>query len=420
MKSIAFLFSLISFRFILDVSYAFYITEEFDHYQLNFSNSQYFVSILLFLIPIYFLNNSLQKPSDLFLLWFMIFSYTPITTLYGLDNTKTFIPILFYLLAFLTIYVSSRIKLQKAFFQTGRFNSNQFLIIFCIITVFLVALRAYLLEVPVNLTLSSLYDFREDNAKIVNQGIFAYINSWTYQIINIFLIIHFLRLKNYLLASLFIIMQIYFYGISAQKSILAMPFVIIGIWYLFSKRTSLLLLSTSLFFLILLCLSSYLIFDEILTSSIVIRRVFFTPAYLTYEYINFFEMHGNLYWSGSFLSNLIQYPYSEPYVAEIGYQLFGDDTKANNGFFASGYANAGYPGVIIYTLILGLLIRIIDLLAISNIPIWVTLSITLIPIHSIFTSTDLLTGILTHGLVIAMLILLIYSNHSYINHLKTK
>ena len=130
-------------------------------------------------------------------------------------------------------------------------------------------------------------------------------------------------------------------------------------------------------------------------------------------------MHGNLYWSGSFLSNLIQYPYSEPYVAELDINYSAMILRLTMVFLLLDI-NAGYPGVIIYTLILGLLIRIIDLLAISNIPIWVTLSITLDTNSLHLHFYRFIDGILTHGLVIAMLILLIYSNHSYINHLKTK
>lgn len=55
-----------------------------------------------------------------------------------------------------------------------------------------------------------------------------------------------------------------------------------------------------------------------LTPSMFIRRVFFVPGKLSYDYFDFFAENHFIYWSNSFLSHFIEYPYSLPLAELIG------------------------------------------------------------------------------------------------------
>ena len=54
-------------------------------------------------------------------------------------------------------------------------------------------------------------------------------------------------------------------------------------------------------------------------------------------------------------------------------------------------------GMIIYSMIVGLLIRIVDMLVASKIPLRFGLCLVIIPFFSLFTSADLTTALLSHG-----------------------
>ena len=147
-------------------------------------------------------------------------------------------------------------------------------------------------------------------------------------------------------------------------------------------------------------------YNDILTSSFILRRIFLIPAKLTYVYFDFFNENQHIYWSNSFLSFFIEYPYDYKYTNLVG-EFYGEDMSANNGLIASGYAQAGIFGVFVYVLILGIVLNLIDNIVKNGIPLWIGLSLTIIPFRSIQLSSDILTVFLTHGFIIVILMLLL-------------
>jgi hypothetical protein len=54
-----------------------------------------------------------------------------------------------------------------------------------------------------------------------------------------------------------------------------------------------------------------------------------------------------------------------------------------------------------------LLFRIIDSLVGHALPVWVIVATFIVPMHALITSSDLLTSLLTHGILIALFILIL-------------
>ena len=71
-------------------------------------------------------------------------------------------------------------------------------------------------------------------------------------------------------------------------------------------------------------------------------------------------------------------------------------------------------GMIIYSMIVGLLIRIVDMLVASKIPLRFGLCLVIIPFFSLFTSADLTTALLSHGLFLSLLLLWLFSSEKTI------
>ena len=65
----------------------------------------------------------------------------------------------------------------------------------------------------------------------------------------------------------------------------------------------------------------------------------------------------------------------------------------------------GLLGVVIYGLLAGALLKLVDSLVTRVVPLWMALSVVIVPIFMLFTSADLMTTLLTHGLGFAVFML---------------
>ena len=156
------------------------------------------------------------------------------------------------------------------------------------------------------------------------------------------------------------------------------------------------------------CLIAYFSFDHVLAGSLFVRRVFFVPAKLTLDYFSFFSLNEFVFWSNSILSNFSAYPYSLSIPDLIG-RFNGSDAAANNGFISSGYGHGGLLGVAIYTLIFSYFLRFLDVVVInSDVPVWLALCMTIVPLRAALVSSDLLTTMLTHGLALSLVMILLF------------
>jgi hypothetical protein len=255
-----------------------------------------------------------------------------------------------------------------------------------------------------NLDFNKVYDFRETNSAILNVGVGGYFNSWVTKIFNMFLIAFCLHKKRYMLVSIFVLLQVFFFSVIAVKSVIFYPLLVIGVWYYFRKSNFSIVIPLLLMTVIIMAYSAYFVFDDIRLSSWFIRRAFFVPAELTFVYFEFFSVTPNVYWSNSIFSNFIEYPYQQPLSWVVG-DFVGTGTHANNGYVSSGYAHFGVFGVFIYSIILGIFLRILNRLCYSGIPLWMGVALTVVPFRSLLTNSDLLVTMMTHGLLLTLVLL---------------
>ena len=154
------------------------------------------------------------------------------------------------------------------------------------------------------------------------------------------------------------------------------------------------------------------ILDVKYASSLIIRRLLMVPAHLNFTYLEFFSNNEFVYWSNGILKNFFDNPYDFNIANIIGAYLGQQDMAANTGFIASGYANAGYLGITIYTIMAIVLFNLINKLSENNDKYFV-MAIIFPVILTLFTSSDLLTTLLTHGLFIAIIVLWLFDNKNY-------
>lgn len=412
---ITFVCMLLIFRVLLEVSYVNVVTSfySYEGYHLNFELLNYFVSWLFFLMGTVLIKDRVKSVSDYFFVVAFVSVVTPVTILYGYDSERSLFTLVTVLAAFFLIYFVVRIKLVSFKSLPVFKNGLKLVVIICSLFVLFLIIWFLISGVKFNLDFMKVYEFRSDNAAISQMGVLAYTNNWTYQIFNIFLFTIALLYRKYLLVVLLFCIQVYFYSASAHKSVFFLPFLVLGIWLYFRKTNSLVIVPLALNMIIAFTLILYYFFGDLLASSIFSRRLFFVPANLTYVYFDFFSKNPHVFWSNSVLSSFLSYPYDLSMSHVIGRYLGHESMSANNGFIASGYAHAGVFGVLFYSLIIGLILRFINDISHNLLPLWVVLSLSIVPLRSLLISSDLFTVMLTHGFIVALIIILFVRSKKY-------
>jgi len=257
-----------------------------------------------------------------------------------------------------------------------------------------------------NFDLSKIYEVRETSNELFGSGIFGYFLPWTFRVFNILLIVLSIQQKKVSKTIIFIGIQVLFFGLTGFKAVLIYPLVLLGAYYVLRSKYKLSLLFSALILSVLIPLVIYWYNGNITLSSIFIRRTYFTPSMLSFEYYDFFSKNEFVNLSNSIFSNLINYPYDVQPAILIGrYSGFGDETNANTGFLATSYMHFGIVGAVIYPTIVGAILKLIDKFEEAAIPQWVLLGLLILPFNGLFRSADLTTSILTHGLGLALLML---------------
>lgn len=396
---------LLLFRAIADFSYIYFVNPVFGYsgFSIEVHTFPYLFSWALYSLSLFFVQPLINKISDYIAVTFILFILAPLTSLYGLTGWSLE-PVIINLLSFIVFIFIARSKLIKTPALPEVKDGPKIAVIISVLAV-VSLLSWYLVSgAGFNLNLARVYDFRRENAELANIGILAYLNNWTYKIFSLFLIAYFLHKKKYAIVFIACCAQVVFYGYSAHKGVLFSIVLIFATWAWFSKRNNAYILPLGLVFVFSISLLSYFVLGEILLGSLFIRRVFYVPAYLTFQYFDFFSNNQFVYWSNSVLSGLVSYPYRMSVPMLIG-DYEGSGASANNGFISSGFAHFGYIGVFIYTVMFGYLIRFFDVFTKRVGVLWLSLAITIGPLRDALISSDLFTTLLTHGLLLAVFLI---------------
>ena len=406
-KRSVFIFSAILFKVILEYTYINFVNPIFAYagFNLDVSFVKYLEGWFIYLLFLSYTPHLLRQTSD-FIINTLFFSFlSPLLVFYSLSDALRE-HLYFVLLGVLIIYLLRKGKKFKLpLVNQGHIYAYLICILGIIIVtswlVFSGGLNFF------NLDLTQVYEFRRDVSSVVNIGIMGYLNTWAFKVFGPFLLIIFLHRKKYVFASLVFLLHILWFGISSHKAVLFFPFVILFVYVWFRNNKGLSIFPISLTLVIFFSYLFFVFFDDIIYGSLFIRRVFFVPSFLTFTYYEFFSSEGFIYWSNSITSSFIHYSYDLNPARLIGDYL-GTDASANNSFLSTGYMHAGIPGIIFFSLIFVIILRLFDSLNYNSKYIWICVAIVTIPIRSVITSADLSTAILTHGILISLVLLALY------------
>ena len=335
-------------------------------------------------------------------IWLLILiSYIPMLTIFSLgDGSRVFMYeatgfwlFVFLFLKFPTISVSSlkQSKIIRSLVFVGLTT-----------VVFLMILKYF--GFSFNFALTKVYEIR---AKYVAMRIplAGYLFNWVAGIVNPILFAIFIVKKKWVPLILVLFLQSLLFSVTGHKIfIFVLPFVLALLWVV-RRRNPFAWLAMGLTGVILLGMLSYWLANDLWISSLFIRRTFFVPAQLSFFYYDFFSNNSYTFLSQHHIfRSFSDYPYhvAPPnLIAEVYFNK--PELNANNGLVADAYMNFGLVGLVLWAVILTMMLKFMDAslkgkdskIGIAGVAMAVL----------VLTNCALLTSLLTHGLLLALLLL---------------
>jgi len=414
---------LVLWKSLLDFSYIYLVAPLFGYsgFQLNISISKLTESYLLLLLMGFLTPKTISKVSEFLIYLLFLTVLIPIISYYSLSNEPSWplycMGVQYIIVLLVYKYASSknlRLKPLKGGTKIGIRLSLFFVVSMLVYTLVLQGGLGRL-----NFDLKKIYEVRETSNDLYASGIFGYLLPWTFRVFNILLIVISIQRRKYQYVAVFVFIQIIFFGLTAFKAVLIYPLVLVGAYFILKAKRKIFLFFIALYSLTGVSLLTYFINGNMQLASIFIRRTFFTPSMINFQYYEFFEKNSLIYLSNSIFSSIITYPYNVSPAVVIGTYGGNDETNANTGFLATSYMHFGFIGVIIFPVIIAMLLKFIDAFE-GRVPQWCLLGMLILPFNAIFRSADLLTSLLTHGLGIAIVMIWLISDINNQGKLKVK
>jgi len=202
------------------------------------------------------------------------------------------------------------------------------------------------------------------------------------------------------------------FALTAHKAPLFYPFIVLFVYWAAQSSKAVDWLLTAIFTILVISAVDFWLYangkESMMLGSLFARRAILVPSLLNWFYLDWFSMHEKYYWAGSkFTFGLISPPDSLKMANLIGVEYFNkEEMSANTGWIGSGYANAGLLGVYLYSVLIGLFFSFLNAYG-RKLGARMVIALFTLPVLTMLTSTDLPTMLLTHGLLIAMVLLMI-------------
>lgn len=396
----------IVYRLILDFTYI--AASEIYSYrgvEFDFNIVKYIISwgYLLMLLPFVFQNK--ENVGSMIMQMLFVMLVIPVFTVYAMKNRSDVFVIMLvvcFLIQCLLINSSPQAK------DIIRIRHGQIMLHVLLLSITVVTYGILLMKNRISFDVldfsAAIYDIREN----VNYGIslIRYTSVWQFRVINPYYMVYGLKKKNFKIVFLFCMLQVVIYLILARKEILFGPFLILGIYVIkkyFDFRSIFLIGLSGLTFV---CYAVLKITSWKLPFAIVPIRLLFDPALIDFMFYEQFSTNlPKLLYSESHLGQLfgIEYPYDKPSGWVVNNIYFpAIEAEANTGYLSYSYANAGFLGMLLVSILLVLILKLLDKETENKVFAFAFCAYS----FSILVNGGLLTTLLTGGILLIIIVLL--------------
>lgn len=402
-----------AFFLLLMFVYLSYIVVVFDYEGFidDFNEAKMWASLPIVAI----LASTIRKhgsPSNFFLHMTLALIVTPTLVLYSgedLPTEFTLLTVLSYLLIFTFVNLTQLRPIRFFSIDCRRFALELTIAsVLFVLSIFAMGGGKYL-----NFDVTLVYELRDDAAKNLSD-IYGYLAPIFAKVVIPFAIVFALVERRWGLIVILATCSIFIFGLTTHKAPIVFPFFVLGVYWIAHSRNMVRNFVATLLVLLLIATLDFWLAEE--TGDLVfgwfgnfyVERSLLIPSHLDSYYFDFFSNHTTYHWSQSKLTlGLLDKPYPMNPEKLIGqnYITSADNASPNIGWIGSGFANAGYVGTLIYSVLIGMFLSFLDAYG-KKIGARMVIAFFTVPFVTMITSSDLTVMILTEGLIVAIPLLM--------------
>ncbi|MGE7810364.1 hypothetical protein [Lysinibacillus capsici] len=397
---------IVLFKILLDISYIFYVSEMYSYQGFIADYNTYkiiFGTIVIIMIFLLFrLNNEEKSIGNIIIIILITLIIVPTSVLYGVEDTPTLFYIIVNLGFIFTIMISRfpAIKIIDVDIISQKLLVKMVTLFMLVVLVSLIGLGGMPSFEALNL--NNVYEIRRSSEI---PRILSYLFNWQTKVFSLFLLAYGLFYKKKFLIVLTLGVQLLIFMITAHKIILFAPFLLI-ILYIILRY----LKSFNIFYLGVFNLGvsmSFLMYKINLSewpATLFIRRMLLVPVKNTNFTFEYFSDLEKVKLSNSILRGVFSYNYDLGVYYLIGREYYGNpNTNANASFIADSYVQFGLIGILLISIILGIIIWILKSIS-KDKPLVLTVGCVIIGFFGL-VDTALQTTMITSGLLIGIILL---------------
>ncbi len=367
------------------------------------------ITVLIFAVPIVGLYKQKNFSSTMLLIINLIY-FIPLTSLYAFMGFGTMfyvLSVVYWGILMILQYKIPTLKVKKI--QNSKLSNRVIYLITAVISISVIYVSWRYTGFRITLDFINVYDTREEASTYNLPTIISYLISFSGISLPI-LALFALKNKKWFMLVFLCAIFVLGYSIGTHKTTFFI-FVIAIIAYFIYRDGFKKLFALGLSCISFICIALYFLTGHFVIPSLIFRRVMAVPVQLSSEYFTFFAENDLNIFRHGILDNVgfnRVYDYS---VAQIvGESIYGHmDTNANNGMLGDAFANIGIVGIIIMPIILIIIFRLLDAVS-HNLDSRVGITACIYFAVS-FTNTSWSTILLTHGFLVACLLLYFFTNN---------
>lgn len=352
--------------FLFDYIYQNQIFPAYNYYGLGYTAlNPTEIAILLFFyyLPTVFLPIELRRPSDIGVWLLFLFAYSP-AILMGFHSLRqdVFQVLGLYattLAGLATVWISRfhpvSFRLESILLRTSRLR---FLLFFAgLLTCIYVF---HLARFELSLGISDAYE-RRTVAREGGNILAGYLIAQARALIYIFGVFVFVQKRNILALALVVGLALAGFSYDGTKISLLTPIVLIGAGVFFRAKREMIWILIVPTFALLIAFVEYQLLDSHIVSERLIRRAFAIPGYISAAYFEFFSDNPFAMLTDSVGRYLADPIYDSKVAYLIGQHYYADpELNANTNIWLGGYAHFGIAGVLLVSVISGVILGGVD------------------------------------------------------------
>jgi len=396
----------VALRLLLDASLVLHVSEMYAYagFRLDLDMARLIESWLAYLVILLAAPKQLRRPSDLLVLMLLFGMAAPAGSLYALMDLDPRHFLLLNAAIWVVLLTRTCPIFSVAMVRGGALIAIGLLLAMALVTTVWMIQAGALSRF--NLRFDRVYEVRRAVPAELGRPPLTYLVIWCVKVVGPGLLAICLWRRRYSAAVCIFALQVLWYGLTSHKAVLFYPLYAVFLWAWFRSRSSLWIVPAAIAGVVAVSLALALASLDTWAASLFIRRSLLVVARTVFQWMEFFEPEPMLLWSYSFGAAFVEYPYELNPARVVGESL-GTASHVNTSFIGSGYAQAGVLGLLMYAVLVGLILRIIDSVASRGIPVWVATAVMIVPMESLLLASDLPTALLSHGVAFGLLVLLL-------------